>query len=162
MVEQGRALCTTLRVEKLADAPVVRAVTLRRGLSAGLSRLRAAEAALVASELATNIVKYGRGGEIELDVDVTAATFSIVALDRGPGLPSLEDYFRDGVSQGTPRAPDTPLTSGLGSGGGAIRRLADEVTWEPREGGGSKISCIIALDAGSAPLTITKGREKFS
>jgi len=160
--DQGRALRTTLRVENLADAPVVRAVTLRRGLSAGLGRLRASEAALVASELATNIVKYGCGGEIELDVDLQALTFSIVALDRGPGLPSLEDYFKDGVSRGTPRAPDSPLVSGLGSGGGAVRRLADEVTWEPRAGGGSKISCIIALESGQGPAGISKGREKLS
>jgi len=141
-----------MRVETLGDAPVVRAVTLRRGLSAGLGRVRASEAALVASELATNIVKYGQGGEIVLDVDLEASIFSIVALDRGPGLPSLADYFEDGVSRGQRRAADSPALGGLGSGGGAVRRLADAVTCEPREGGGAKISCIISLERNSVPV----------
>jgi|GEM_PF-2336655 len=157
----GRAgsLCTVLRIERLADAPVVRAVTLRRGLSAGLDRLRASEAALVASELATNIVKYADGGEIVLDVDLGAATFWIIALDRGPGLPSLEDYFRDGVTKVTRRAPDREVSGGVGSGGAAVQRLADSVDWEPRTGGGSKISCRIRINQAGGPAGTTTESE---
>jgi anti-sigma regulatory factor (Ser/Thr protein kinase) len=151
-MERAGPLCTVLRIERLADAPVVRAVTLRRGLSAGLGRVRANEAALVASELATNIVKYGDGGEILLDVDVRTATFWIVALDRGPGLPSLEDYFNDGMTRGSQHAADSQFSGAIDSGGGAIERLADDVEWEPRTGGGNRISCRICIHRGGGPV----------
>jgi anti-sigma regulatory factor (Ser/Thr protein kinase) len=137
-----------LHIETIADAPVVRAVTLRRGLSAGLNKVRACEAALVASELATSIVRYGDGGEIVLDVDLATSTFWIVALDRGPGLPSLEDYF------------DSPSSVGLGSDGGTVRRLADDVRWERRDGGGNEISCRISLNPAGGPAGTNNESER--
>jgi anti-sigma regulatory factor (Ser/Thr protein kinase) len=148
MLDKDRSLRTVLHLETMADAPVVRAVTLRRGLSAGLTKLRAGEVALMASELAMSIVKFGDGGQIVLDVDLATRTFWIVALDRGPGLPSLEDYFHGGSR------------AGFDSGVGAVRRLADDVRWERRDGGGSEISCRISLDAVGGPLGNSSERER--
>ena len=153
-------MCTVLRIENLADAPVVRAVTLRRGLSAGLDRLRAGEAALVASDLATSMAKYSDGGEIMLDVDLRNGTFWIVALDRGPGLPSLEDYFQEAFDKDDRPTPLRSVSLELGSRVGAVRRLADDVRWEAREGGGSRISCQISLNPGGGPAGRTTESEK--
>lgn len=159
-MEPGGPLCTVLRIERLADAPIVRAVTLRRGLSAGLDRVRAGEAALVASELAISIVKYGDGGEIWLDVDVGTGTFWIVALDRGPGLPSLEDYLRDGETHGTERVSGQRISGVVDTAGTGVERLVDDVQWEARPGGGSKIICRVCIDQGGGPAGKTNERER--
>jgi anti-sigma regulatory factor (Ser/Thr protein kinase) len=85
----------------------------------GLSEERCGRAALVVSELATNLVKHARGGEILLRALTTASGASegieIVAIDRGPGIPDLALARRDGHS----------TTGTLGHGLGAIERQAD-------------------------------------
>jgi len=131
-------------VEYLTDAPVVGTLTLRRGLALGLDPRRASEAALVASELATNIVKYAGGGEISLEHVVDQGLW-IVARDRGAGPPSEEQLFSDGVSRGRRREPDDPRRDGLGSGGAAVRRFSDEAHLGQRLGGGSEVRCLIRV-----------------
>ncbi|MEA9587589.1 MULTISPECIES: ATP-binding protein [Xanthomonas] len=71
--------------------------------------------ALVATELATNMVKHGRGGCLQLSRVATREGMGveICAIDDGPGF-ALEDGLRDGYSTvGTP-----------GTGLGAIQRQA--------------------------------------
>lgn len=80
---------------------------------------RAGRAALVASELATNLSKHARGGEIVVRMiaagDDTRTGIEILALDKGPGMSDMALSRRDGYS-----------TSGtLGHGLGAIERQAD-------------------------------------
>ncbi len=128
-----------LPISSLADAAVARAVIVRFALASGFTRRAANEVALAASELVTNIVKYAGCGELEI-VDEPEG-LRITALDRGPGPPSLADLFEDGVSQGSRCEPDRPITSGRGTGGGALRRLCDQVEIAERPGGGT-IVCI--------------------
>ena len=72
--------------------------------------------ALVVTEIGTNILKHGGGGEMLLHAvrrgDVQA--IEIVGLDRGKGIADLDRCFRDGYS--TAGSPGTGL--------GAIRRLS--------------------------------------
>jgi anti-sigma regulatory factor (Ser/Thr protein kinase) len=80
---------------------------------------RAGRAALVVSELATNLVAHARGGELLLQIlqgaDGDGAGIEILALDTGPGIPDVALSRRDGYS-----------TAGtLGHGLGAIDRQAD-------------------------------------
>jgi anti-sigma regulatory factor (Ser/Thr protein kinase) len=80
---------------------------------------RAGRAALVVTELATNLAKHARSGEMLLrplcDADGDAQGIEILALDKGPGMADLASSRRDGHS-----------TSGtLGQGLGAIERQAD-------------------------------------
>lgn len=93
-----------------------------RRMVAGLCReldfdeLRCAEAALVVTELATNLLKHtaGIGGELvfsPLRVG-TATALDILALDTGPGIANIGESLRDGYS----------TAGSLGSGLGAIRR----------------------------------------
>ena len=78
-------------------------------------------AALVASELASNLHKHARSGELlfrHLRTESGDANgMEILALDKGPGIPELALSRRDGYS-----------TAGtLGHGLGAIERQADEI-----------------------------------
>ncbi len=132
-------------VKHLEDAAVVRSLTLRRGLQLGLTSARAAEAALVASELATNMFKYATDGELILSHDLRQDALWIYARDRGAGPPPAEQLFEDGVSRGRRCEPHDRSSTGLGSGGAAIRRFSDEVEVSERLGGGTEIRCSIYI-----------------
>ena len=73
---------------------------------------------IIATELATNLVRHGGGGEMLLQVldDEMTPQFEIMAIDRGPGMRDVADCMRDGYS--------TAGTSGTGLG--ATSRLSTE------------------------------------
>jgi len=106
----------------VADASQVSEV--RRSAAALATRLGFDETAcgsvaLVATELATNLVKHARGGEILLrPVHAPGGGWRVEALclDRGPGIADVARALRDGFS-----------TAGSPGGGlGAVRRIAAE------------------------------------
>ena len=78
----------------------------------------AGRVAIVAAELASNLLRHAGGGELLLQTLGTdgAATVEILAIDRGPGMSSVEHCMRDGYSTG----------GTMGTGLGAARRLANE------------------------------------
>lgn len=90
-------------------------------------------AALLATELSTNLVRYGDGhGQLV----VTAmerdhrAGFELLALDSGQGMLDADRQLRDGVS----------TTSGsMGIGLGTVRRLSDEFDVYSRERRGTAV-----------------------
>ncbi|MET8641351.1 ATP-binding SpoIIE family protein phosphatase [Streptomyces sp. NPDC004096] len=91
---------------------------------AGFPADRTAAAELVATELATNLLKHAGGGQILIEtVDAEPASdasapqpaLQIVAIDHGPGIPDLPAALGDGFS----------TTASLGAGLGTCRRLAD-------------------------------------
>ena len=81
----------------------------------------AGSAALVASELASNLHKHARSGELLFRRLRTAGGdadgMEILALDKGPGIPDVALSRRDGYS----------TTGTLGHGLGAVERQADEI-----------------------------------
>jgi anti-sigma regulatory factor (Ser/Thr protein kinase)/serine/threonine protein phosphatase PrpC len=76
------------------------------------------KAALVASELASNLIKHARHGEMILQSMCRGnrVGLEIISLDKGPGIANLGQALRDGHS--------TAGTSGAGLG--ALQRLSDE------------------------------------
>ena len=99
-----------------------RATGLAQGL--GFGETATGRVAIVATELSTNLVKYGASGEILLNAfeDETGTGVEILALDKGTGLSNLADAMRDGHSTG----------GSAGSGLGAVRRQSqafDIVSW---------------------------------
>ncbi len=74
--------------------------------------------ALVASEMATNLVKHAIDGLLVIRSieDGGPSGLELVAVDRGPGMGRVEEFRRDGMS----------TTGTLGGGLGTIGRLADE------------------------------------
>jgi anti-sigma regulatory factor (Ser/Thr protein kinase) len=111
-----------------SGAAQVRRVVATLAASAGLDEGAAGRAALVATEIGTNLVKHAGGGEIlvrTLD-DTDGRGLEILALDKGPGMASVPECQRDGYS-----------TSGSpGTGLGAIGRLSDfhEIYSRPGKG----------------------------
>jgi len=80
--------------------------------------------AIVATELATNLIKHGGGGELLLSSyeQGSAAGVEMIALDRGRGIANLQECLRDGYS----------TAGSAGHGLGAIRRqsqLMEVATW---------------------------------
>jgi anti-sigma regulatory factor (Ser/Thr protein kinase) len=76
------------------------------------------KAAIVATELATNILKHAGKGEMQVAGLSPRGSrgVEILAMDRGPGIANLKDSLQDGRS--------TAGTSGTGMG--AVRRMSDE------------------------------------
>jgi anti-sigma regulatory factor (Ser/Thr protein kinase) len=82
---------------------------------------RAGRAALIVSELATNLAKHAVGGELLLspsfDPDGNASGIDVLSIDRGPGMTDEARSRRDGHS----------TAGSLGHGLGAVERLADSM-----------------------------------
>ena len=91
------------------------------------------EIALVASELATNLVKYTPGGSLTLTpiVGPERMGLQIESKDAGPGIANIRQALTDGFS-----------TSGsLGVGLGSVNRLTDEFDLQSRPGSGTHLTC---------------------
>jgi anti-sigma regulatory factor (Ser/Thr protein kinase) len=80
----------------------------------GFDETQAGRVAIVATELATNILRHGGGGEILVGCyeDPSGTGVELIALDKGPGIANLEHSLRDGFS----------TAGSSGHGLGAIRR----------------------------------------
>jgi anti-sigma regulatory factor (Ser/Thr protein kinase) len=83
--------------------------------------------AIVASELATNLIKHGGGGELLVASydDPSGTGVELIALDRGRGIADLQACLRDGYSS----------AGSAGHGLGAIRRqsqVMEIVSWPER------------------------------
>jgi anti-sigma regulatory factor (Ser/Thr protein kinase) len=79
----------------------------------------AGRVALVATELASNVIKHGGGGEILLGTfeDADETGIELIALDKGPGMSDVAVCLSDGYS-----------TAGTaGKGFGAIVRLSHQI-----------------------------------
>jgi anti-sigma regulatory factor (Ser/Thr protein kinase) len=90
----------------------------------GFSETDVGRTALVASELATNLIKHGGGGELLIGNydDPTGNGIELIALDKGSGVADLQSCLQDGYSS----------TGTAGHGLGAIRRqsqVMEVVSW---------------------------------
>jgi serine/threonine-protein kinase RsbT len=96
-------------------------------LEAGMSRLRAEELVLAASELATNLVRHSQGGgtiTCALGRANTHRAVEVIARDNGPGIADTELALTDGYT----------TRSGLGGGLSSARELVDEFEIESEPG----------------------------
>lgn len=96
---------------------------------AGFDETRTGEVAIVVTEIASNLLRHGKGGDLVLRVmsstrETNVATHAhdagieVIGMDNGPGIGDVARALRDGFSTGT-----TP-----GNGLGAIARLAS--SWD--------------------------------
>ncbi|MGC3002782.1 anti-sigma regulatory factor, partial [Streptomyces sp. G35A] len=102
---------------------------------AGLDERRTAAVSLVATELATNLLKHAQAGEVLIDVvdpavppeGRAARAVQITAIDHGPGIADVAGALRDGFT----------TTRSLGAGLGTCRRLADDFGLHSEPGRGT-------------------------
>lgn len=105
-------------VDESSRVAEVRRATLAIAREEGLGEKLAADAAVISTEVATNLLKHARQGEVFLSPlsNRTAPGVEILAIDRGPGIKDLAACLVDGYS--------SAQTSGTGLG--AISRLSQE------------------------------------
>jgi serine/threonine-protein kinase RsbT len=141
-------------VRGAGDVVVARSQAQRLARGHGLPPRRSLELAIVVSELASNIVKYGVRGQICLDLAPPAVAgggpaepyeLVVTARDVGPPIRDLNLAFTDGCDD---RGPIDPAAlgrrGGLGSGLGAVARLADRLTFT-QDDHGKVITAIFLL-----------------
>jgi anti-sigma regulatory factor (Ser/Thr protein kinase) len=109
----------------------------------GCSESEGGKVALVATELATNLVRHGGGGELLLRPLAATTGIEMVAIDRGPGMASVEEALRDGYSTGGSR----------GAGLGAVRRIADRYDIFSAPGAGTAVLARLCLDGPPRPMS---------
>ena len=110
-------IANAFRMHDRSNVAEVRRAAGARARAMGWNDTACGESEIVATELATNLLKHAREGIVALvDAPDGADELLLVAVDRGPGIGDLERSFADGFS-----------TSGSpGTGLGAIQRLAYE------------------------------------
>lgn len=108
---------TLVVVDEQSEIGAARRAAMALAGARGLGSDARGRLAIVVTEAATNVVLHGGGGVIVLRALGTgpAATIEMLALDKGPGLGSVERAMSDGYS--------TTGTAGVGLG--AIQRLAN-------------------------------------
>jgi anti-sigma regulatory factor (Ser/Thr protein kinase) len=140
---EGTAAATrhVFPVGEWGDVAIARHQARRLAREHGAEPRRAGEVAIVVSELASNIVKYGVRGEIAIHVVTSAgggdARLTVVARDIGPPIHDLATALRDGHDDRGPLdAAALVQRGGLGTGLGAVARLSDNL--EVRQDAGGK------------------------
>jgi anti-sigma regulatory factor (Ser/Thr protein kinase) len=152
-------------IREWSDVAIARHQGRRLARDAGFEASRAGAVAIVVSELASNIVKYGVRGEIEIRVepggadgggadggladragagprqagtagrDAATMAITVIARDVGPPIHDLPTAMRDGHDDRGPiDAAALAQRGGLGTGLGAVARLADRLEVRQEEG----------------------------
>jgi anti-sigma regulatory factor (Ser/Thr protein kinase) len=139
MVDRSAAAARVFAVGDWTDVAIARHQARRLAREHGIEPLRAGEVAIVVSELASNIVKYGVRGEITIHVAATAGgemRLTVVAQDVGPRIHDLATALRDGHDDRGPiDAAAIAQRGGTGNGLGAVARLADRLEMRELEHG---------------------------
>ena len=101
----------------------------------GFPSREATELAIVASELGSNILKYGRHGRLTycpLQSSAGERGVSVVARDYGPQFHDLATALQDGCDDRGPLDPMQLLNrKGIGGGLGAVLRMTHSFAVDP-------------------------------
>jgi anti-sigma regulatory factor (Ser/Thr protein kinase) len=108
---------TAVRMSDPSRVSEVRRATLDYARDHQWSEVESGQAAIVSTEMATNLLKHARDGAIVLNDAWPGDRLQIVAVDHGPGIADVDRAFADGFS--TAGSP--------GNGLGALRRMTDSL-----------------------------------
>lgn len=122
----------SISVADSADIVAVRHAVRRQAVKISLSLVDQTKIVTAASELARNMLVYGGGGKVTLEILQEGARNGLRAhfVDAGPGIPNLELALRDGFTTG----------SGMGLGLGGAKRLVNEFNIESAPGKGTHVT----------------------
>jgi len=124
----------TISVADSGDIVAVRQAVRRQAVSISLSLVDQTKIVTAASELARNMVLYGGGGEVTLELleDGVRRGLRVQFTDSGPGIPDIDLAMRDGFTTGR----------GMGLGLGGAKRLVNEFEIESAPGKGTRVTII--------------------
>jgi serine/threonine-protein kinase RsbT len=122
----------SISVAVSADIVAVRHAVRRQAVKINLSLVDQTKIVTAASELARNMLVYGGGGEVTLEILQEGVRNGLRAhfVDAGPGIPDLDLALRDGFTTG----------SGMGLGLGGAKRLVNEFNIESAPGKGTHVT----------------------
>jgi anti-sigma regulatory factor (Ser/Thr protein kinase) len=108
---------TLVRIDDSTRVSEARRLATALAQTEGLGAQASQEVAIIATEIATNVLKHAQTGEVHLTALSAAGEpgVEILSIDRGPGMANWQACLADGYS--TAGSPGTGL--------GAISRLAD-------------------------------------
>src|SRR5262245_43124570 len=91
----------SISVAEASQIGEARRPALRVAEESSLPETRCAEVAIVATELATNLVRYAKGGELLVrPMSDQGGGVEIISVDRGPGMANVGRCLEDGFSTG--------------------------------------------------------------
>ncbi len=138
------APCPTLllRVQDASEVGTARRNAVAATERLGFSEERRGQLALIVTELATNLVRHGQGGEMLVRIlPEPDPGVEIVAVDSGPGMGDVARALGDGYSTGGTR----------GAGLGAVARIADACELFSTPGAGTAAVARLFLRPGARP-----------
>ena len=134
-----------LPIDDPSQVAAARRLANRLAADVGFGATDQGRAALIATELATNLTKHALSGELLIRPTHEPRGMELLAIDRGPGMGNPEACLRDGFS----------TTGSAGTGLGAIRRIADEFDIHSQPGAGTELVARLYLDSvAPAPLEV--------
>jgi serine/threonine-protein kinase RsbT len=121
-----------LPIRSSEDVVRVRAAVRDAAVAAGFSLVDQTKFVTAASELARNTIIHGKGGEVQIEFVESSARKGVrlIFMDKGPGIPDVEQAMKDGFTTG----------DGLGLGLGGARRLSNEFSIQSEPGHGTRIT----------------------
>lgn len=134
-----------LSVNDLSQVGEVRRAAAALAVRCDFGEERAATVALVATELATNLIRHGRGGDFVLNG--FGDELQLLTLDKGPGMDNVAECLRDGYSTG-----GTP-----GTGFGAIGRLSSSFDVYSQPGKGTAVFASLARNPDAPAKSVAMG-----
>ena len=122
----------TIPVRSSAEVVSVRHLVRRWAVELGLTLVEQTKIVTAASELARNMVDYGRGGTMTIEAleDGARKGLQLIFEDQGPGIPDINLALRDGYTSG----------SGMGLGLGGAKRLSNEFEIRSAPGEGTRVA----------------------
>jgi anti-sigma regulatory factor (Ser/Thr protein kinase) len=148
IAQSGRQM--RLEVTDSSHVGVCRRAAQDMAAAWGFGATSAGRVGIVATELAQNLVRHTRGGELLIQPIAleTDAQIELLSIDRGPGMAAVQDCMRDGYS--------TAGTAGTGLG--AVRRLSAAFDVYSRPGTGTVVLSRVATaseahPSGASPAT---------
>lgn len=121
----------TMGIRSSTDIVLVRQIVRAWTLELGFGLVDQTKIITASSELARNILDYGGGGTVTLEVIELGFRQGIrlIFSDKGPGISNIDLALQDGYTTG----------GGLGMGLGGAKRLMSEFEIISREGEGTII-----------------------
>ena len=121
-----------ISVTTSGDIVAVRHAVRRQAVKINLSLVDQTKIVTAASELARNLLIYGGGGEVTLEVlqEGVRHGLRVHFVDDGPGIPDIDLALRDGFTSG----------HGMGLGLGGAKRLVNEFNIESAPGKGTRVT----------------------
>jgi serine/threonine-protein kinase RsbT len=123
---------STLPVTGEGDIVKVRQEVRARTLEIKCSLVDQTKVVTAASELARNLLIYGGGGEVRIEMleEGVRRGLRVIFEDQGPGIPDIEQALKDGFTSG----------KGMGLGLGGAKRLVSEFEIVSKVGEGTRVT----------------------